>query len=114
MRKFKRAVTDSDMRVVNSEDKPGVSNLISIYAQTTGKTIAEVEEEFAGKGYGEFKPAVGEAVIEMLRPIREETERLLQDKTYLESIYREGAEKAERIAQRTLDKVYRKVGFVKR
>ena len=81
---------------------------------SSGKTIAEVEEEFAGKGYGEFKPAVGEAVIEMLRPIREETERLLQDKTYLESIYREGAEKAERIAQRTLDKVYRKVGFVKR
>ncbi|MDO5547994.1 MAG: tryptophan--tRNA ligase [Eubacteriales bacterium] len=114
MRKFKRAVTDSDMRVVCREDKPGVSNLITIYAQATGKTIEEVEAEFEGKGYGEFKPAVGEAVVEMLRPIREETERLLGDKAYLEKVYRDGAQKAERIAQRTLDKVYRKVGFVKR
>ncbi|MGN1014511.1 MAG: tryptophan--tRNA ligase [Butyricicoccus sp.] len=114
MRKFKRAVTDSDMRVVCSEDKPGVTNLIGIYAQATGKTIEQVEAEFEGKGYGEFKPAVGEAVVEMLRPIREETERLLKDKSYLESVYRDGAQKADRIAQRTLDKVYRKVGFVKR
>ncbi len=114
MRKFKRAVTDSDMRVVCSEDKPGVTNLIGIYAQATGTSVEEVEAEFEGKGYGEFKPAVGEAVVEMLRPIREETERLLQDKAYLETVYREGAQKAERIAQRTLDKVYRKVGFVKR
>ena len=114
MRKFKRAVTDSDMRIVCSDDKPGVTNLITIYAQATGKSIEEVEAEFAGKGYGEFKPAVGEAVVEMLRPIREETERLLKDKAYLESVYRDGAQKAERIAQRTLDKVYRKVGFVKR
>jgi tryptophanyl-tRNA synthetase len=114
MRKFKRAVTDSDMRVVCSEDKPGVSNLITIYAQATGMTVEEVEAAFEGKGYGEFKPAVGEAVVEMLRPIREETERLLKDKAYLETVYRDGAQKAERIAQRTLDKVYRKVGFVKR
>ncbi len=114
MRKCKRAVTDSDMRIVCSEDKPGVTNLIGIYAQATGKTTEEVEAEFEGKGYGDFKPAVGEAVIEMLRPIREETERLLKDKAYLESVYRDGAQKAERIAQRTLDKVYRKVGFVKR
>ena len=114
MRKFKRAVTDSDMRIVCGEDKPGVTNLITIYAQATGKSIEEVEAQFAGKGYGEFKPAVGEAVVEMLRPIREETERLLKDKAYLESVYRDGAQKAERIAQRTLDKVYRKVGFVKR
>lgn len=114
MRKCKRAVTDSDMRVVCSEDKPGVTNLIGIYAQATGKTIQEVEAEFEGKGYGEFKPAVGEAVVEMLRPIREETERLLKDKSYLESVYRDGAQRADRIAQRTLDKVYRKVGFVKR
>lgn len=114
MRKFKRAVTDSDTRVVCAEDKPGVTNLIGIYAQATGKTIEEVEAEFEGKGYGDFKPAVGEAVIEMLRPIREETERLLKDKSYLESVYRDGAQKADRIAQRTLSKVYRKVGFVGR
>ena len=102
------------MRIVCGEDKPGVTNLMTIYAQATGKSIEEVEAQFAGKGYGEFKPAVGEAVVEMLRPIREETERLLKDKAYLESVYRDGAQKAERIAQRTLDKVYRKVGFVKR
>lgn len=114
MRKCKRAVTDSDMRVVADESKPGVTNLIGIYAQATNKSIEDVEAEFDGKGYGEFKAAVGEAVIEMLRPIREETERLLKDKAYLESVYRDGAQKADRIAQRTLDKVYRKVGFVKR
>lgn len=114
MRKFKRAVTDSDSRIIVSEDKPGVSNLISIYALATGKTIAEVEAEFAGKGYGEFKPAVGEAVVELLRPIRERTEDLLKNKDYLEQVYKEGAQKASYLARKTLDKVYRKVGFVGR
>ena len=115
MRKFKRAVTDSDARIVmDPENKPGVSNLISIYALATGKTIEEVEAEFAGKGYGDFKPAVGEAVVELLRPIREQTEDLLKNKDYLEQVYRSGAQKASYLARKTIDKVYRKVGFVGR
>ena len=116
-RKFKRAVTDSDTeRCVryDPERKPGVANLIQIYAAATGKTYEEVEQEFDGKGYGAFKPAVGDAVIETLRPIREQTERLLKDKAYLESVYRAGAEKASYIAEKTLRKVYKKVGFVQR
>lgn len=114
MRKFKRAVTDSDTRVVRGEGKDGVNNLITIYALATGKTPEEVEAEFAGRGYGDFKPAVGEAVVEMLRPIREKTEELLRNKDYLESVYHEGAQKAAYQARKTLDKVYRKVGFVQR
>ncbi len=76
--------------------------------------MEEAEAEFAGQGYGVFKPAVGEAVIELLRPMREEAARLLGDKAYLESIYREGAQRAGRLAQRTLDKVHRKIGFIAR
>ena len=88
--------------------------MMQIYASVTGKSFAEIETEFDGKGYGVFKPTVGEAVIETLRPIREETERLLADKAYLESVYRSGAEKAEYVANKTLRKVYKKVGFVAR
>ena len=94
--------------------KPGVSNLMSIYAAVTGKSMEEIEAEFDGQGYGAFKPAVGEAVIECLRPIREETERILKDKAYLESVYKAGAEKASYVANKTLRKVYKKVGFVAR
>ena len=114
LRKFKRAVTDSEGGIYRSPAKPGVSNLIEIYAAVTGKTPEAVEEAFSGQGYGAFKPAVGEAVVEALRPIREETERLLADKAYLESLYRQGAEKAAAIASRTLRKVHKKVGFVPR
>ena len=116
-RKFKRAVTDSDTeRCVryDEKEKPGVANLMSIYAACTGKSFAQIEAEFEGKGYGAFKPAVGEAVIETLRPIREETERLLADKGYLESVWRAGAEKASYVAEKTLRKVYKKVGFLAR
>ena len=116
-RKFKKAVTDSDTeRCVRfaPEEKPGVANLMSIYSACTGKTFEEIEREFDGLGYGAFKPAVGEAVIETLRPIREEAQRLMKDKAYLESVYRAGAEKAEYIANKTLRKVYKKVGFVPR
>lgn len=114
-RKFKRAVTDSDTeRWVRyaPEEKPGVSNLMSIYSAVTGKTFEEIEAEFSGCGYGKFKPAVGEAVVEALRPIREEAVRILADKAYLESVYRKGAEKASYVAGKTLRKVYKKVGFV--
>ena len=75
-------------------------------------TFAEIESEFAGQGYGKFKPGVGDAVIEHLRPIREESQRLLKDKAYLEGVYRDGAQKASYVAEKTLRKVYKKVGFV--
>ena len=117
MRKFKRAITDSDnercVRYAPAE-KPGVANLMSIYSACTGKSFEEIEAEFEGKGYGAFKPAVGEAVVETLRPIREESERLLADKAYLEGVYRAGAERASYVAEKTLRKVYKKVGFLAR
>ncbi|MBQ9734146.1 MAG: tryptophan--tRNA ligase, partial [Clostridia bacterium] len=117
MRKFKKAVTDSDtercVRYAPAE-KPGVANLMGIYSAVTGKSYEEIEAEFEGKGYGAFKPAVGEAVVETLRPIQEETERILKDKAYLESVYRAGAEKANYVASKTLRKVYKKIGFVER
>ena len=116
-RKFKRAITDSDsencVRFAPAE-KPGVANLMSIYSAVTGKSFDEIEAEFAGCGYGKFKPAVGEAVVETLRPIREEATRILQDKAYLENVYRAGAEKASYVANKTLRKVYKKIGFVAR
>ena len=117
MRKFKRAVTDSDTeRCVryDRENKPGVSNLMSIYSAVTDKSYEEIEAEFEGKGYGAFKPVVGETVVELLRPIRDETQRLLADKAYLEGVYRAGAEKAAYVAEKTLRKVYKKVGFIPR
>ena len=114
MRKFKRAITDSEGGIYRSPEKPGVTNLIEIHSAVTGMTPEAVENEFNGKGYGVFKPAVGEAVVEALRPIREETERLLGDKGYLETLYRQGAEKAAALANRTLRKVHKKVGFAPR
>ena len=115
MKKFKRAVTDCEMAVkFDKENKAGISNLLTIYCAATGKPIAEAAAEFAGQGYGVFKPAVGEAVVELLRPIREESERIMADKAYLESVYKEGAERASYLAQKTLSKVQRKVGFVAR
>lgn len=113
-RKFKRAVTDSDTENCvrfDKVNKPGVANLMSIYATVTGKKLEEIEKEFDGLGYGAFKPAVAEAVIEHLRPIREEAERLIADKAYLESVYKDGAERASYVANKTLRKVYKKVGF---
>lgn len=117
LRKFKRAVTDSDTENCVRFDpaaKPGVSNLMQIYSSVTGHSLDDIEKEFAGKGYGALKPAVGEAVVEALRPIREETDRILSDKAYLESVYTEGAKKASYIARKTLRKVYKRVGFVEK
>lgn len=116
-RKFKRAITDSDTENCvhfDPANKPGVSNLMNIYSAVTGKSIDEIEREFEGQGYGVFKPAVGDAVIETLRPIREEATRLLNDKAYLCSVYTEGAQKASVIARKTLRKVYKKVGLVEK
>ncbi len=112
LKKFKRAVTDSEARVAYGEGKDGINNLMGIYSVVTGKSMEEIENEFAGKGYGDFKVAVGEAVIEELRPIRERYEKLINDKAYLEESYRKGAEIAERMAQRTLDKAMKKIGFI--
>lgn len=112
IRKFKRAVTDSDSRVIMSEDKPGVSNLISIYSAVTGKTTEEVEREFDGKGYGDFKLAVGEAVADELAPIKQRHDEIIKDKKELERLYRNGAEKAEYVARKTYLKAMKKVGFV--
>ena len=115
LRKFKKAVTDSEASVrFDPANKPGVSNLMQIYSAATGRSFEAIESEFAGHGYGDFKAAVGEAVVELLRPIREETERILADKAYLQGVYRDGAEKASRVANRTLGKVYKKVGFIDR
>ena len=113
-RKFKKAVTDSDTEHCvryDKENKPGVANLMNIYSTITGKSFEEIEKEFDGMGYGKFKPAVGEAVIEHLRPIREEADRLIKDKAYLDEVYKNGAQRASYVAEKTLRKVYKKVGF---
>ena len=116
-RKFKRAITDSDTENCvryDREKKPGVANLMSIYSACTGMTYQEIEAQFQGQGYGKFKPAVADAVVETLRPIREEASRLLKDKAYLEGVYRDGAQRAGYVAEKTLRKVYKKIGFVQR
>ena len=111
MNKMKRAMTDSDTEVRFAEEKPGISNLLSIYCAVTGKTIAEAEKEFAGVGYGTFKTAVGEAVVAELEPVQKRVKELEANKDYLDAIIKSGAEKASRLADRTLTKVQKKVGF---
>ena len=113
LRKFKRAVTDSEAKIYHGAGKDGVNNLMQIYATITGESYEAIENTFAGKGYGDFKTAVAEAVIEELRPIQENYRRLSGDKAYLEACYRENAPKAEAIARKTLSKVMRKVGFIR-
>lgn len=112
MKKFKRAVTDSDSMVCIGEGKDGINNLIGIMSAVTGKTSDEISAEFDGKGYGDFKTAVGEAVIEELRPIQERFAEYIKDKSYLEEQYRKGAEFALKISQRTLDKAMKKIGYL--
>ncbi len=114
IRKMKRAVTDSDTRICRGEGKDGIENLMAIYSIMTDKTFEEIEQEFDGKGYGDFKLAVGEAVAEGLRPIRERYNELLDNKDYLKEVYTQGAQRAGRLAAKTLRKVYRKLGFVDR
>ena len=114
IRKFKRAVTDSDTVVCRGEEKYGINNLMNIYSCFTGKSDEDIVREFEGKGYGDFKLAVGEAVADGLAPIQAEFNRLMADKAYLESVMKQGAESASHIAYKTLAKVYRKLGFVGR
>lgn len=111
IRKCKRAVTDSGSEIRYSEDKPGISNLLDIYTACTGKTIEEAEKEFDGKGYGDFKLAVGEAVVSVLAPLQKEYEKIVSDKAYLDRIIKENDEKARYFANKTLRKVRKKVGF---
>ncbi len=110
-KKIKSAVTDSEACVRHAEGKEGVNNLMAIYSCSTGKDFAQIEREFAGQGYGSFKQAVAEALVEELRPFQEEYRRILADKAYLEQTAREGAQAAARIAARTLEKVMKKVGL---
>lgn len=112
MKKFKRAVTDSEAVVRYGEGKEGINNLMSIYSSVTGKTLEEIEKEFEGKGYGDFKTTVGEAVVEALRPIKTRYEQLIKDKAYLEECYRKADETALRFSRRTLSKAMKKIGFI--
>lgn len=112
VRKIKRAVTDSGSEVKRGEGKAGVENLMNIYSAVTGCSMEKIEERFDGKGYGVFKAEVAEAVVEALRPIQERYRELMENKDYLEQVYRKGAEAASRTAAKTLSKVYRKVGFI--
>jgi len=112
IRKFKRAVTDSDTVVRYAEGKDGINNLMTIYSCFTGKDYDAIEREFEGKGYGDFKLAVGETVADSLAPIREKFDALMKDKKYLEEVMRSGAESAQRIAAKTVSKVHRKLGYV--
>ncbi len=112
IRKFKRAVTDSDTEVRFAPEKPGVSNLMTIYRAFTGKSYEEIEREFAGHGYGDFKLAVGEACADGLAPVRDEFSRLIADKAHLEAVMKAGAEEAAYYARKTMSKVRRKIGFV--
>ncbi|MEF9969313.1 MAG: tryptophan--tRNA ligase [Ruthenibacterium sp.] len=113
LRKCKRAVTDSDGCVrADAEHKPGVTNLMTLYSVFTGKTMAEIEREFDGRGYGDFKVAVAESITKVFAPIQAEYTRILADKPYLDTVLRDGAQRATQIAQRTVSKVYRKVGFL--
>lgn len=112
IRKFKRAVTDSEAEVRFAEGKDGINNLMTIYSSVTGRSFEDIEREFSGKGYGDFKLAVGEAVADHLKPVREDYARLMGDREYLKKCYTEGAEKALKMSRKTVLKAYRKVGFV--
>ena len=114
IRKFKRAVTDSDNEIRYAAEKPGISNLIDIYRATTGKSVEEVEKEFAGKGYGDFKLAVGESVVDVLKPLQDRVAELSKDKAYIDSIIKNNGERANYVATKTLRKVQKKIGFPER
>ena len=114
VKKFKRAVTDSESEIIFREGKDGINNLMTIYSLANGKDFDAIEREFDGKGYGDFKIAVGESVVELLRPVRDEYEKIKLDKAYLKECYKKGAEKAAALSSRTLNKVYKKIGFIEK
>lgn len=112
MKKFKSAVTDSEMSVRYAEGKDGINNLMTIYSAVTGKNFDTIEKEFAGRGYGDFKTAVGEAVVAELEPVQKKYKEYMTDKAYLQEQWTKGAEIAQRVSQRTLDKAMKKIGFL--
>ncbi len=112
MKKFKSAVTDSEMSVRYADGKDGINNLMTIYSAITGDSLEKIEADFAGKGYGDFKTAVGEAVVEELKPVQEKFKQLMNDKAYLSDCQKNGADFASRIGQRTLNKAMKKIGFL--
>lgn len=112
MKKFKSAVTDSEMCVRYADGKDGINNLMTVYSAVTSKSFEEIEKEFQGRGYGDFKKAVGEAVVAELAPVQEKYNRLIADKAYIKECQQKGAERALRISQRTLDKAMKKIGFL--
>jgi len=113
IKKFKRAVTDSGNEIrYDEENKPGISNLMSIYSSVTGKSFEEIEQEFQGRMYGDFKGTVGEAVADTLKPVQDKYNALMENKDYLNEVLRSGAERAAKLAYRTLGKVYRKIGLL--
>ena len=112
MKKFKSAVTDSDTCVRYAEGKDGINNLMTIYSAVTGDSFETIEADFSGKGYGDFKKAVGEAVIAELEPVQKKYNEYMQDKAYLQEQWTKGAELAQRVSQRTLDKAMKKIGFL--
>lgn len=114
IRKFKRAVTDSEAHIRYTDDQPGIKNLMDIYCACTGVTTAAAEKEFGGKGYGDFKMAVGESVVSVLKPLQDRFEDLSKNKDYLDGIIKNNAEKAQYFANKTLRKVQKKVGFPER
>ena len=114
IRKFKRAVTDSEACVRYSEEQPGIKNLLDIYCACTGKTPAEAEKEFEGKGYGDFKLAVGESVVGVLKPLQDRFHDLTKNKDYIDGVIKNNSEKANYFATKTLRKVQKKVGFPER
>jgi len=114
MRKFKRAVTDSEACVRYRDEQPGIKNLLEIYCACTGKTVEEAEKEFDGRGYGEFKLAVGESVVDVLKPLQERVAQLNKDKAYIDQVIKNNAEKASYYSMKTLRKVQKKVGFPER
>ena len=107
-------MTDSEAQILYRDEQPGVKNLIDIYSACTGKKPEEVEAEFAGRGYGDFKTAVGEAAVSVLKPLQDEVARLEKDKAYIDGIIKENAEKAQYFANKTLRKVQKKIGFPER
>lgn len=112
MKKFKSAITDSEMSVRFAEGKDGINNLMTIYSAVTGDSYEKIEADFAGKGYGDFKKAVGEAVVAELEPFQKKFSEIIADKQYLKECQQKGAEKAMRVSSRTLGKVMKKVGFL--
>lgn len=112
MKKFKSAVTDSEMSVRYADGKDGINNLMTIYSAVTGKDYQAIEDEFAGRGYGDFKKAVGEAVVAELEPVQKKYKELMNDKAYLQDCWTKGGEFAQRLSQRTLDKAMKKIGFL--